>query len=129
MTSPRAAACPCGSTRSYATCCEPLHAGQPAASAEALMRSSYSAFVLNLTDYLLASWHRSTRPATLDPDEPPGRRWLGLEIRRTQSGNPYASVEFVARYRSRGRGIRQHENSRFVLEQGRWFYLDGEQLP
>jgi len=119
--------CPCGSGQCYALCCRPLHAGErPAASAEALMRSRYSAYVLKLATYLLATWHPSTRPSELDlaADD---SKWLGLEVKRhAVQGEEQATVEFVARYRIAGRGHRLHELSRFVREDGRWFYIDGE---
>ena len=90
------------------------------------MRSRYSAFVRNLTDYLLATWHTSTRPSALEPN-PEGLRWLGLEVRqhRVQDAD-HATVEFVARSKLGGRAQRLHETSRFVREGGRWFYVDGE---
>ena len=119
--------CPCGSGQCYALCCRPLHAGErPAASAEALMRSRYSAYVLKLATYLLATWHPSTRPSELDlaADD---SKWLGLEVKRhAVQGEDQATVEFVARYRIAGRGHRLHELSRFVREDGRWFYINGE---
>ena len=88
------------------------------------MRSRYSAYVLNLHDYLLATWHESTRPASLE-DSP--TRWLGLEVKRhAEQDAAHATVEFVARFRADGRGHRLHETSRFVREDGRWFYLDGD---
>lgn len=97
-----------------------------AGSAEALMRSRYTAYVRERFDYLLATWHASTRPATLERDEPLPR-WLGLEVRRSDVVDAgHAKVEFVARYRLAGRGHRLHETSRFVCEDGRWFYLDGD---
>ena len=124
-----AAACPCGSTRTYATCCDRYHAGPlrlQAPDAEALMRSRYSAFVRGLHDYLLATWHVSTRPADLEPD-PPGLIWLGLEVRHcAQQDVDHATVEFVARSKLAGRARRLHEVSRFVRQHGRWFYLDGK---
>jgi SEC-C motif domain protein len=94
--------------------------------AEALMRSRYSAFVRDLTDYLLTTWHASTRPSALQPN-PEGLRWLGLEVRehRVQDAD-HATVEFVARSKLGGRAQRLHETSRFVREGGRWFYVDGE---
>jgi len=120
--------CPCGSGRAYAACCGRYHAGplqRQAPSAEALMRSRYSAFVLGLHDYLLATWHSSTRPAALDAD-PPGLKWLGLEVRRhVQQDADHASVEFVARSKVGGRAHRLHETSRFVREDGHWYYVDG----
>jgi SEC-C motif-containing protein len=91
------------------------------------MRSRYSAFVLGLADYLLATWHASTRPGELDLRDEAGTKWLGLEIKRHQAQDAgHAIVEFVARYRVAGRGHRLHETSRFVREDGRWFYVDGD---
>ncbi|PXW93266.1 SEC-C motif-containing protein [Sphaerotilus hippei] len=91
------------------------------------MRSRYSAFVLDELDYLLATWQAGRRPATLEPNEP-GRRWLGLEVRRhVPIDADQATVEFVARSKWGGRAVRLHEISRFVREDGRWFYVDGEQ--
>ncbi|QKS29645.1 MAG: hypothetical protein FAZ92_00433 [Accumulibacter sp.] len=121
-----AAACPCGSQRPYGGCCAPLHAGvASAADAAALMRSRYSAYVRGRNDYLLATWHPSTRPLGLD--DAAATHWLGLQIRRHLPAAPdAATVEFVARYRLAGRGGRLHEISRFVREDGRWYYLDGE---
>lgn len=122
-------ACPCGSGKPYAACCGPLHAGEePAPTAEALMRSRYAAYVLKLEDYLLATWHASTRPSELDlaADD---SKWLGLEVRAHQlQDEKHATVDFVARYRIAGRGHRLHELSRFVREDGRWYYVDGEFL-
>ena len=121
-------ACHCGSGKPYAACCGRLHSGaENAASAEALMRSRYSAYVLGLEPYLLATWHASTRPAALHLAEDAGTKWLGLEVRRHQTQDAsHATVEFVARYRIAGRGHRLHETSRFVCEDGRWFYVDGD---
>jgi len=90
------------------------------------MRSRYSAYVLGLGDYLLATWHASTRPAALEPD-PPGLKWLGLQVRRAVAlDDTHAVVEFVARSRLGGRAQRLHETSRFVREGGRWYYVDGD---
>jgi SEC-C motif-containing protein len=89
------------------------------------MRSRYSAFVQGDADYLLATWHASTRPALLTLDA--NARWLGLEVRaHRRTGEDSAIVEFVARHRVGGRAVRQHEVSRFVREAGLWYYLDGE---
>lgn len=124
-------ACPCGSGAPYQACCGVLHAGAAAMSAEALMRSRYSAYVLLLEDYLLASWHASTRPARLDlATQQPPPRWLGLSVKRQRSEGDRAEVEFVARVRhGGGRAQRLHEHSRFVREHGRWWYVDGELDP
>ena len=90
------------------------------------MRSRYSANVLKLEDYLLATWHTSTRPARLDAN-PAGLKWLGLAVHRhTVIDADHATVEFVARSKLGGRAERLHELSRFVREEGRWFYVDGD---
>lgn len=121
--------CDCGAPQPYAACCGRYHAGPlhlQAPSAEALMRSRYTAFVRDLTDYLLATWHPSTRPSTLEPN-PAGLRWLGLEVRRHSAQDAdHATVEFVARSKLGGRAQRLHETSRFVRDDKRWFYVDGE---
>lgn len=121
-------ACPCGSGKPYAGCCGGLHAGAAEApSAEALMRSRYSAYVLGLESYLLATWHAATRPAALGLAEESATKWLGLEIKDRQLLDAsHATVEFVARYRVAGRGHRLHEISNFIRQDGRWFYVDGD---
>lgn len=120
--------CPCASGQPYAACCARLHGGaEAAATAEALMRSRYSAYVLGLEPYLLATWHPSTRPAALHLADEAGTKWLGLAVKRHQAlDETHAIVEFVARYRIAGRGHRLHEISNFVREDGRWFYVDGK---
>ncbi len=121
--------CPCGNPIGYAACCGPLHEGAGASSAEQLMRSRYSAYVLGREDHLLASWHPDTHPGPLRlASQQPMPTWLGLEVRRQQRiDDEHAVVEFVARYRlGGGRAQRQHETSRFVRKDGRWYYVDGE---
>lgn len=90
------------------------------------MRSRYSAFVRGDVAYLLASWHPSTRPSTLDLQAQ--IKWLGLTVKAHHSTGPdTATVEFIARSRlGGGPAQRLHELSRFVREKGRWFYLDGD---
>ena len=120
--------CPCGSGATNDACCGrwpggPLHLQAP--TAEALMRSRYSAYVRQLADYLQDTWHPSTRPAEA-PTFEPGLRWLGLQVRRhTVTGEDHAQVAFVARSKLGGRAHRLEECSRFVREDGRWRYLDG----
>ncbi|MBB3226173.1 SEC-C motif-containing protein [Luteibacter sp. Sphag1AF] len=124
-----ASTCPCGSGKTFAACCAPLHEGIAAATAEALMRSRYSAYVLGNEPYLLATWHADTRPASLDlAIQSPKPTWLGLDVKRhTVTGTDSAVVEFVARLRhGGGRAERLHETSRFVRENGQWFYVDGD---
>ncbi len=94
------------------------------------MRSRYTAFALSDTAYLLASWHPSTRPASLDLDETPAPKWIGLQVRAHRPlDEVHAEVEFIARCRVGGRAQRLHETSRFVCEDGRWYYMDGDLHP
>jgi len=91
------------------------------------MRSRYSAFVLQNEPYLLATWHPGTRPGSVGFE--PGTKWLGLSVKSAHiTGPDRAEVEFVARYRvGGGAAVRIHERSRFVCEDGRWLYVDGDQ--
>lgn len=129
---PSTTLCPCGSSQPYAGCCGRFidHPECAAPTAEALMRSRYSAYTLGCESYLLATWQAATRPAGLDLADDAGKvKWLGLEIRRTELGgvnDQTGIVEFVARYKVGGRALRLHETSRFRRDDGRWFYLDGE---
>ncbi len=88
------------------------------------MRSRYSAYALELADYLLATWHPTTRPAHLDLTED-GKtvKWIGLDVQRHEAHDvDHAIVEFVARCRVGGRARRMRETSSFVRENGRWYY-------
>ena len=89
------------------------------------MRSRYSAYVLALEPYLLATWHESTRPPAISFEA--GVKWLGLNVKSASENADSAEVEFVARYRvGGGSAVRMQERSRFVRENGRWFYVDGD---
>lgn len=94
------------------------------------MRSRYSAFVLGLTDYLLATWHPSKRPADLTLDT--HTKWLGLTVLSQTPADAStaleAQVHFVARSRVQGRGQRLEEISRFTRPtvHDTWVYVDGE---
>ena len=136
--SPAPAGCPCGGP-SLATCCGPYIDGTAIApTAEALMRSRYTAYGQRNEPYLLATWHASTRPTEPIMSEEEKVQWLGLEVKsslrlrqRKAEAQPNEDfVEFVARLRVNGRGQRLHELSRFLREPGegglRWFYVDGE---
>ena len=126
---PASTACPCGSVLVCERCCGRYHRGELhllAPDAQALMRSRYSAYVFGLTDYLLATWHASTRPASVEADAA-GLKWVGLEVRcHVQRDADHATVEFIARSKRGGRAQRLHETSYFVREGGRWFYVTGE---
>jgi SEC-C motif-containing protein len=121
--------CPCGTGLPLAECCGRLHDGTTAATAEQLMRSRYSAFALGDAGYLRATWHPRTRPRTLRLD--PAVRWTRLEVLATTGGGLFDSegaVEFRAHYLLGDTAGAQHENSRFLREDGRWRYLDGVSL-
>lgn len=121
----KASPCPCGAAE-YAACCGRYHNGALAPDAEALMRSRYSAYVLKLEPYLAATWHPSTRPAALDLAAG-SAKWLELRVNKhARETDDHSTVEFVARYKINGRAHRLHEISRFVREDGRWYYVDGE---
>jgi len=115
--------CPCLSGLPYDECCGRFFAGAAAPTAEALMRSRFSAFALGDADYLLATWHPSTRPGDLELDS--DVRWYRLDILDRVAGGPLDTegvVEFEAFFRGAERGS-QRERSRFVREGKRWFYL------
>ena len=125
---PDDARCPCGSGETFGGCCGPLLAGRSAApTAQALMRSRYTAFAVRDTGYLRSTWHASTRPASLDLDD--DVVWRRLDVLDVRAGGPFddaGTVEFVARYRSGDARGALRETSRFVREGGRWFYVDGD---
>ena len=124
--------CPCGNNKLYPDCCGHYldnTEAEAAASAEILMRSRYTAYALDREDYLLATWHHSTRPILLGLANRPHNQWLKLTVKRHEQSTPdHATVEFVARYKTNGRAYRLHEISRFVREEGLWFYVDGDIL-
>ncbi|BCJ42011.1 UPF0225 protein [Actinoplanes ianthinogenes] len=118
----RTKACPCGSP-AYENCCGPLHEGDPAADPESLMRSRFSAFALDRTDYVLDTWHPDTRPADVESD--PGLRWVRLEVQESSGGGVFDAegfVTFQAHFRDNGRSGVMTERSRFVRHDGRWVY-------
>lgn len=121
--------CACGSQNSYHTCCQRYHQGiqetkgEIAPTPEALMRSRFTAFVLKLENYLLSSWHASTRPTELDLSNLPD--WTTLRILDSSSKGNRGYVHFQAIYRlNSGWGYLQ-EASDFVKENGCWYYLKG----
>jgi SEC-C motif-containing protein len=90
------------------------------------MRSRYSAYVMGLIDYLLATWHPSSAPGDLELQP---LKWLGLEVRHAEQSGDAGVVEFVARWRDGGgRAQRLHETSRFVRQSERWYYIDGQMI-
>lgn len=116
--------CPCGSGLPLVSCCQPYHQGEAPPTPEALMRSRYTAFALQQNDYLLATWHASTRPAQLPPD--PDTQWKALNIVSAPAPlQGRGTVHFRAYYRERARWYVLEEVSRFVFAEKRWWYVDG----
>lgn len=116
--------CPCQSGLDYHTCCQPLHLGQPASSPEALMRSRFSAFARHDSDYISRSWHPSQRPASLTLDN--GEHWIALTVIASGADGDSGWVHFQATSQDAGGLSVLEEKSRFVRENGHWYYLDGQ---
>ncbi|HEY4058335.1 MAG TPA: YchJ family protein [Kofleriaceae bacterium] len=124
--------CPCGSGRELASCCGVYHGGERAPTAEALMRSRYSAYVRGEIDYLIATHDPATR-AGVDRAAIAAwskqTTWLGLEIVAREAGgvnDETGIVEFIARGATDGQPFAQHERSRFRRIDGAWVYTDGD---
>lgn len=121
--------CPCSSGQVYLNCCEPFHKGQPAPTAETLMRSRFCAYYLNNADYLLATiWPR--QHDALDKTGILKRadttEWTRLDVIRTeagQTGDHKGTVEFKAWYRQGDREVAHHETSDFIRENDRWYFI------
>jgi len=118
-------ACPCGLGASLASCCGRYLDGAPAPTAEALMRSRFTAFALGDEPHLLRTWHVERRPAEVR--FVPGQRWVRLEILATVAGDLLdreGAVEFRAHHERGGRAGVLHELSRFVRDdRHRWVYV------
>jgi SEC-C motif domain protein len=118
--------CPCGLGDPYPACCGRFHAGDPAPTAERLMRSRYSAFAVRDEAYLRRTWHPSTRPRriALSPDQ----QWTRLDVLAVGGGGLFDS-EGTVEFRAHSSAGDLHEHSRFVRENGTWLYLDGVLTP
>jgi SEC-C motif domain protein len=124
--------CPCGSSQAYSDCCEPLIQGREyAKTAEALMRSRYSAFVKTQIDYIhdtlppakRQNFNRAEATAWSKNSE-----WQGIEILQTREGGPEdetGTVEFIARFLEKSNPVEHHEVAEFKKIDGRWFFIDG----
>lgn len=123
--------CPCGSGRDYAACCQPIiKGGARAPTAEALMRSRYTAYVKGEVDYIM---HSCVQDDGIDEDATRNwsqkADWKGLRIVRTEKGGPADTdgvVEFVASYTMDGLKDEHHETARFVRQDGSWLYESGD---
>ncbi|WP_299052573.1 YchJ family metal-binding protein [uncultured Nocardioides sp.] len=121
-------ACPCGSGTTYGACCGPLHRGAVAETAEALMRSRYSAYALGETDHLWRTWHPRTRPERVTSRD--ALTWRGLVVEEVVDGGPDDAegvVAFTATYDGPGGREVLRERSRFSRRGGRWVYVDGDE--
>jgi SEC-C motif-containing protein len=135
LTDPIMSQCPCGLPRPYDECCGPVIAGRPAATAEALMRSRYVAFVRGEMAHLEAT----LAPEKMDEFDraeveasAAGLSGLGLDVRATAGGgeeDDAGTVEYVARFKVKGQPHAHHELASFRREQGRWVYADGQMNP
>ncbi|MDX8388640.1 MAG: YchJ family protein [Ghiorsea sp.] len=128
MTSHDQTACPCNSGKMLSECCEPYHTVKTAPTAEALMRSRYSAFVLGLSEYIWQTWHPDTRPE-LDILGGMNLKWISLDIVSKEAGlasDNQGRIRFVASYVANNKGKKLDENSTFVKEDGLWLYVDGD---
>jgi SEC-C motif-containing protein len=128
------APCPCGSGNKYKRCCRPLHAGAPAATPEALMRSRYCAYAIGEVDYVLATTHPEGPQFRGDTGEwaddvrrfCASTRFEGLEVRSSRADGDRGEVVFFARLTQAGRDVSFVEHSVFVRENGRWLYYSGD---
>ena len=127
--------CPCGTGTPLGECCARYITGAAAApTAEALMRSRYTAYVLGEIDWIVASHDPA---GTDDVDRSSTEkwskeaRWKGLEIRSKDKGQPgdeTGAVEFVATYQIGNQAVAHHEAARFKTIDGRWYYMDGDMV-
>jgi len=129
MNNSNPSSCYCGQSGSFDSCCGRIHADIALAdTAESLMRARFSAYRIDNLDFIRQSWHSSTCPAQVEPNEE-GFMWSGLEVIDTQAGSPAdekAEVEFIASYSLNGHEGKLHERSQFAREHGQWRYLDGK---
>lgn len=121
--------CPCGNEKPFEQCCGPYLSGEKLPpTAEALMRSRYSAYTRFDDDYLLNTWYPDTRPSDPHPSKDDGSIWTGLDILRTEAGlegDKEGVVEFIASFDMQGTPASLHETSQFSHDGERWFYVDG----
>ena len=127
--------CPCGSSKNYSECCKPFHDGKAKPdTAEKLMRSRYSAYVVGNIDYIRIT----NDPASRDTFDQEAAKewsstseWIGLEIIATKAGQPKdteGEVEFKATYKRDGKEHAHHEVSLFKFFDSQWFYMDGKDI-
>lgn len=127
--------CPCGMGMNYENCCQPLILGlHRAETAPELLRSRYTAFVVNKIDYLLTTHHPETvhEVSRQSISEWAQSRWLGLEIVKTEKGtkdDDEGSVDFIARYEQGGKSYAHAESSLFKKHEGQWYFYNVLKTP
>lgn len=125
--------CPCTSKKTYAECCQPLLEGkQKAKTAEDLLRSRYSAFVVGNIDYIINTHHPKTR-GEIDRKEVEtwsrSSKWEGLEVLQKEAGeakDQTGTIVFHAKYVAEGKNQDHYEKSFFEKEKGEWMFLDAQ---
>jgi SEC-C motif-containing protein len=129
--------CPCNVDKKYSDCCKKAHKNiGSVSSAEVLMRSRYSAFVLANIEYLQKSHHRKTRPSKKEKRDiekwAKSVKWLKLDVLNTTKGttnNTTGTVEFKAFFMENGTINVIHENSKFSIENNHWVYVGANEEP
>lgn len=120
--------CPCGSGNKYPACCSRYHKGKIyPTTAEVLMRSRYTAYVIGDAQYLYRSWHESTRPSLQILRDSGPQAFTTLKIVSVTAGGENdntGTVEFIATYGNQGKSVEHHENSKFGRVKGRWVYIE-----
>lgn len=127
--------CPCGLPKAFDECCGPIIQGSPAATAEALMRARYTAFIRGDMDFLektLAPEKQDAFDKAEVAASAKGLSGLGLEVRACYGGaeeDDSGGVEYVARFKVNGQVHAHHELASFRRENGAWVYADGQMNP
>lgn len=128
--------CPCHSEKDFTVCCGPILDGTAKAkTAEALMRSRYTAHVMGNFDHI-ANTHAPEVKDTFNKSaakaQAKNTEWVGLEIRETTDGGPddeVGTVTFAARFKENGEFNVHRERGTFRREKGDWVYVDGKINP
>lgn len=123
--------CYCGSEKEYAECCQPVHRDHHQAhTPEQLMRARYSAHVLGMVDFVVNTYHPSCQAESQRAAiaESIHSDWQQLEVLRSAPGSHpnEGFVHFKAYLLEDQQTFCLEELSRFLREDGLWYYIDGE---
>ncbi len=122
--------CPCCSGKLYSDCCHPLHLGEKAPTALALMRSRYSAYALKRSNYIIKTTH--PKSPYFEPNQTKWKRAILEFCESTQFEKleiiafSETSVHFIAHLRQNGKALLLEEKSSFEKVDNRWFYLSAD---